>query len=223
MEVRQRVQGHSLAIALSFSVIAVAISPCASLAQEQDPDGEETLDYASMAVQNRLYDATHELTLLGGFLPLDAFTKGATLGGSYTLHFSPVIGWEVVQFLHSFPVQTSLRDDLAAFDLSPTPFEVLENLVTSTFVFKPVYWKGALLNRSIIHGELMLTAGGGYGWFTRSGRACVSLGAALRLYTNRLLSFRIDIRHFAFFNDAVFQDLDLHHELWTSLGVSLSF
>jgi outer membrane beta-barrel protein len=211
-------------LTIFFTWISIATAtPASALAQDGTASSGEELDYASMAVQNRLYDATHELTLFGGLLPLDAFTKGATLGGSYTLHFTPVVGWEVVQYLHSFPLHTSLRDELAVFDLAPTPFEIVENLITSTFLFKPVYWKGAFLNRSILHGELILTAGGGYGWFTRSGRACVSLGAGLRLYTNRLLSFRIDVRHLSFFNDSVFQDLDLHHELWTSLGVSLSF
>jgi len=210
-------------VAASFGASATA--PIAVFAQSSTSEANEAaeLDYASMAVQNRLYDARNELTLYGGLLPLDAFTKGATLGGSYTLHFSSIVAWEILQYMHSFPMRTSLRDDLAAFDLSPTPFETVEDVVATTFLFKPVYWKGAFLNRSILHGELLLTAGGGYGWFTRSGRAMVSLGAGLRLYTNELLSFRIDVRHMSFFNDSVFQDLDLHHELWTSVGVSLSF
>lgn len=203
-------------------VLAVSwLSAPEALAQ----DGSEEAAYASRAVQNRHYQGTNELSLLVGILPLDAFTKGFTLGGSYTLHISDSWAWEVAQFLHSFPFDTDLRAKLEAIEpdgLEPTPFEIVENLLTTNIVFKPVYWKGALLNDTIIHGEIMFVLGGGLGWFTRSRRVAVDYGMILRVYLARWLSVRLDVRHHIFFSDSI-TNLDVQHELLTQLGLSAQF
>ena len=207
---------------MSASGVVLASLIVVPSAAAQDEEVEDSQSYASLAVQNRRYGSVHEITAFFGVLPLDAFTKGITLSGAYTIHFSELVAWEVVQFTHSFPVDTSLSSDLEAFDLSPTPFEIVENYVTSSLMWKPVYWKGAFLNDSVLYGELFLLVGGGYGWFTRSNRAAIELGGGIRLYTGPLISFRLEIRYLGFFDDSVFNDLDLHNELWTGLGVSLS-
>jgi outer membrane beta-barrel protein len=188
-----------------------------------DEDGETSQMYASMAVQNRLYTQTGELTAFVGFLPMDAFTKGLTLSAAYTHHFSDQWAWEAAQFFYSFHIDTDLRDDLEAYDLEPTPFEIVDYMVTSNAVFKPVYWKGSVTNDSLIYGELLVMAGAGYARFTRSERMALDLGIGIRVYVTNLLSFRVDVRHHTFFEDTIFKDLKLDHELWTGLGTSLSF
>ena len=198
-------------------LVLVLGSPRASIA---DDAGDK---YASMVVQNRSYGADNELSVFFGTLPLDAFTKGVTLSGAYTMHFSELFAWEIVNGHRSFHVDTALKDDLEAFGVQPTPFEVIKYLVTSNVVFKPIYWKGAWLNDKMIHGELLLVAGGGYGWFTRSSRAALDAGIGIRFYLGQAVWVRLDIRHHVFFNDSVFENLDLHHELWSGLGVSLAF
>ena len=170
----------------------------------------------SLAVQNRKYTDTHEFTLAAGSLPIDAFEKGLTLSGAYTLHFSETIAWEVVQYYYSFGVETDLKDELKAFDLQATPFERVEQFVTTNFVFKPLYWKGAWLNDSLTYGEFLLLAGGGYGWLTNTQRPVIDLGIGARLYASEWVSFRLDVRGLAFVN----QD-DSQNELWIGLGVSL--
>jgi hypothetical protein len=45
----------------------------------------------------------------------------------------------------------------------------------------------------------------------------------MRFYLGKTLWFRLDVRHNVFFNDSIFQNLDLHHELWAAMGVSLAF
>ncbi|MEM9068907.1 MAG: outer membrane beta-barrel domain-containing protein [Myxococcota bacterium] len=189
-----------------------------ALAQE----GDDEAAYGSRAVQNRHYQGTHELTLWLGILPLDAFTKGVTLGGSYTAHFTDSWGWEVVNYQYSFQFDTDLEAALDPFELEPTPFEVLEHLVTTNIVFKPIYWKGALRDSLIVHGEIGLVLGGGVGWFTRSRRATIDYGVSFRFYLARWLSLRVDVRHNMFFADAI-DNLDLEHELWTALGLGAQF
>jgi outer membrane beta-barrel protein len=206
--------------ALVASVILSCLAGRAGTARAEEDRGDQ---YASMVVQNRTYSADHELSVFFGTLPLDAFTKGVTLSGSYTMHFSELWAWEVVHAYDSFHVDTSLKEDLAAFGVAPTPFEVLRYHLSSNVVFKPIYWKGAWLNQKMVHGELLLVAGGGYGWFTRSQRASLDLGLGMRFYLSKSWWARLDVRHNVFFNDSVFEDLELHHELWAAAGVSLAF
>ena len=170
----------------------------------------------ALAVQNRKYTDRHEFTGAVGLLPLDAFTKGVTFSGAYTLHFTDVIAWEVVQFFYSLPMETTLQDELRAFDLQPTPFERVEQYVTTNFVFKPLYWKGAWLNENLSYGEYMLLLGGGYGWMTRTQRAVINVGLATRIYASEMVSFRLDVRGLAFANAD-----DVQNELWLGLGISL--
>ncbi len=192
-------------------------------AEGDSEEASEATSYSSVVVQNRRHDPTHEFTASVGVLPMDAFAKGITASGSYTLHFTPHVGWEALHFFHSFQVKTQLSDKLQSFDVEPTPFEVLNTYVTSNFVFKPLYWKGSWLNTGVTRGELLLTAGGAYGWFTRSNRPGFSVGTGFRLFTSKLLSFRLDTRYLAFaggFGDA---GLDIEDELWIGLGTSISF
>jgi len=171
----------------------------------------------SLAVQNRKYTNTHEFTASLGTLPLDAFTKGVTGSGAYTLHFNDLFAWEVVQFYYSFPIDTNLASELRSYNLKPTPFERVEQFVTSNFIFKPLYWKGAWLNGALGYGEFFLAAGGGYGWLTRTQRPAIDAGIGFRVYVHDLVSIRFDLRDVAFVSD-----IDTQNELWLGLGVSLS-
>ncbi len=180
------------------------------------PAQAEEAPLPTLVVQNRRVTHTHEFTAAVGVLPLDAFEKGITVSGAYTLHFNELFGWEVAQFFYSFPVETELAADLRAFDLQPTPFERVEYFVTSNLVFKPLYWKGAWLNDGLSYGELLLVMGGGYGWLTRTSRPVADVGAAVRLYASDLVSLRLDLRYVPFFNLD-----DLQNELWIGLGASL--
>lgn len=210
-------------VAACLIAASVALGPRVGRASAGEHSADEPGSYASLAVQNRRYFMRHELSLAVGLLPMDAFTKGLTASGGYTLHFDTSFAWEIAHFFYSFPLDTGLKGDLDAFDLRPTPFEVLKMYLSSNFVWKPIYWKGAFLNDSLVHGELMLTAGGGYGWFTRSSRPMVNYGAGIRLFLTRVLSARLDVRHMMFFTYDAKNGLGLHNELWLGLGASLGF
>lgn len=204
--------------------LAAASALAATSAEAQDEDfAEDEEVYAAVAVQNRVHFGTHEFGAHLGLLPMDAFTKGITLSGSYTLNFSDLVGWEVVHGLYSIPVDTDLRADLAAYDLNPTPFEVVEAFIGSAVILRPIYWKGAWLNDSIVFGEISFVFGGAYGIFTRSNRLGLQAGLQLRLYTSESISIRFDTRYVPFFNDSVFGggNFDLQSELWVAFGVAL--
>ncbi|HJL02272.1 MAG TPA: outer membrane beta-barrel domain-containing protein [Polyangiaceae bacterium LLY-WYZ-15_(1-7)] len=205
---------HRLTLALAAAATLATAAPAA--AQEAAEEG-----YASMAVQNRRYAQRHEFDAHFGVLPLDAFTKGLTLSGSYTFHPTNLFAWEVLHGLKSFHLDTDLREELEQLSVAPTPFEVLDWMVTSNLVLKPIYWKGAFLNRSVLHGEVSLVVGGGYGRFSRSGRAVIDVGLALRLFASETFSVRLDVRHHMFLRDTPFSGGGLDHELWIALAFGL--
>ena len=199
------------------------MSPPAVAFAQDDEDDEETRTYSSVVVQNRRFDPTHELNLTVGMLPMDAFTKGITASGSYTLHFSHFFAWEIIQFAYSFQYDTSLRQELEVYDLRPTPFEVLDFYASTNAVFKPLYWKGSWNNESLLHGEFYVNTGLAYGWFTRSQRPGLDLGVGVRLFTSELVSFKFNARYLMFLGDNVLENFNLKDELWLGLGASLSF
>ncbi len=225
MVARKRIGIVSL-LGIVLSACLVVAAPSVAHAEDRGQTGkfeEGGRSYSSVVVQNRRFNPDHEFTLFLGLLPLDAFTKGMTLGGAYTLHFNELLAWEVLQFDYSFHYNTSLKSDLKALDVGPTPFEVLNYYATSNLMFKPVYWKGSLLNTGLIRGELYGVVGGAFGSYTRSNRGGVDVGGGVRLFNSQLLSFRFDLRYFMFFNDTILSNFSFEDELAINLGASLSF
>lgn len=216
---RMRRIARPWAMMLSIATLAVCLWTQSAYAES------ENRALSGLAVQNRQYMQGHELTFAVGSLPLDAFTKGLTLGGGYTWHINDLVAWEVIHAGYSFGIDTSLKSDLLNFDVRPSAFEVVHTYAMSNIVFKPVYWKAAALNRGLSRGELMFTLGGGYGWLTASNRVALSAGTAVRLYANEFMSVRLDVRYMGFAASTSLDDVlgtfDLHNELWIGLGGSL--
>ena len=84
---------RSVVTAMSASGVVLASLIVVPSAAAQDEEVEDSQSYASLAVQNRRYGSVHEITAFFGVLPLDAFTKGITLSGAYTIHFSELVAW----------------------------------------------------------------------------------------------------------------------------------
>lgn len=204
-------------IVTALLVALVLLAPTTAFAKD------DASPYSAVVIQNRKHDPTHEFTVGVGMLPLDAFRKSVTASGAYTLHFSPHFAWEVAQFYYSFHYDTALNAELEAFDLQPTPFEVLDFFLMSNFLYKPLYYKGSWNNRSLVYGEIYLAAGAGYGWFTRSSKPGMDLGIGFRLYAGSVLSFKFDVRYNLFFNEQIFENFQTEEELHLGLGTSLSF
>ena len=180
----------------------------------------ESKDLSTLAVQNRLYSIRHEFTGWVGTLPLDAFKKGLTFTGAYTLHFNDVVAWEVGQFTYSYVIETKLNDDLENLTqpATHTPFEWVKYYGTSSFLFKPIYMKMAVLNSHVVFGELFLLAGGGFGKMTITKRPVANYGGGARVYIGKYFSVRLDVRNYMFLNKD-----DIQNELWVALGASIGF
>jgi outer membrane beta-barrel protein len=172
------------------------------------------------SIEKRKIMGSHELVTSLGTLPMDAFAKGLTLHGSYTYHFSQLIGWELIGGMWSFNFGTGLKDDLKdRFDVQPTELGELQWVLNSNFVFKPMYGKFVLTNDRLFSGELFFVLGYCLGGFTAAIPSGVDVGVGLRMFLGRYFSVRLDIRDYLFLPD--FKDVD--NNLYIALGLSLTF
>src|SRR4051812_41906337 len=104
--------------AVFFAIMAACSAPAWCFADSDDEPA------ASYAIQNREYKLAHEINATLGVLPLNAFTKGLTVGGGYTYHFNDFWAWEIAQFQYSFGVDTDLKKELLQnFQVQPTQVE----------------------------------------------------------------------------------------------------
>jgi outer membrane beta-barrel protein len=201
-----------LAAAMALAPMTAAGAPKKQVEDEQGPK--------TLAVQNRMHTARHEFGVWVGLLPMDAFTKGLTFTGAYTLHFNDLLAWEIAQFTYSIGIDTRLADELANLPqpLGATPFEVVRYYATSSFMIKPVYGKLAVFNRGLIYQEMFFVVGGGYGRLSITHRPVIDFGVGFRTYAGQHLSFRLDVRDYMYLTKD-----DVENEIWIALGIALSF
>jgi outer membrane beta-barrel protein len=183
---------HRLAaVFLAFLVAAPA------LAQYDDEVGGGS----AVVIQNRRFKMAHEFTLEGGTLPLDAFVKGVTLSGRYTLHFDDFSAWEIAGGTYSLNIDAGLKQQLIdRFGVQPQSFATLLLTVDSNYVMKPFYGKLALFNRTLIYAELFGVVGvtASY-WSDDSWRPGPDVGVGARFFVTEWFSIRTDLRYAVLF------------------------
>jgi outer membrane beta-barrel protein len=200
-------------VSLCLPVLFMILSVAPAAAQEEDAD--------SYAIQNRQFKLKHEINIVGGVLPLNAFVKGITVGGGYTFHFTDMWAWEIAQFHYSFGVNTDLqRELLENFQVQPTQIESINFFASSNLVWKPFYGKFAALNRGVVHAELFFMLGPAFARFLNPGafRFGFDAGAGLRLHLVEHLSMRLDVRYMLFVRPP-----SVVSELHVTLGLAISF
>lgn len=205
--------GH-LRVAILLGSLAVVLSSSSAWAQEEDEQAE------ARVVQKRKFVLGHEFFAAAGWLPMDAFEKGITATGGYALHFTDSIALELA-FTKSFTYETSLRDELLALGVSPTPFEVIDYFASGVVTWSPFYGKLAIGVSSLAHIDFSLSAGGGYAWLTSSSAPMAEWGFGFRLYISSVLSARLDARSIHILQGSL-SSLDLQNELFVALGIALS-
>jgi len=207
----------SFALLLGLTLgVALHLAPASARADDLDEGG------ALYAVQNRKYTASHEFSIGGGSLPMDAFYKGYTVSGAYTLHFNDLWAWELVNGAYSFNVDTDLRRELESnWSVVPTEFPSIQWFGNSNVVFKPLYGKLAWLNGSLLYGELFFTGGPALSSYENAGTFVgANLGLGLRFYLSESFSIRLDARDYYFVSS---EDTGTtRNELFFSTGISLN-
>lgn len=149
------------------------------------------------ALQDRAFRLQNEFTVMVGLLPSDPYTKGLYAQGGYAFHFNDYFGIQA-RGAYSLPLPTSLRQQLERdFVRLPTEFPHVLFFAGGDLMFRPLYGKLSVLNKSVVHGEIHLLAGGSAFGFTDgvtpSLRPAVNLGGGGRLFLGRNASLRLDV------------------------------
>lgn len=185
-------------------LILLCLAPGLARAQAEALENPGTVS----AVQERLYQMNHELTLGVGVLPADAFYKGLTGHLAYTYHFSDSFAWQVGRGFYSYNVHTSLREQLERdFGVAPTANAFQDEVqwaVGSDLVWSPFYGKFAFRNAQVLHFQAFLLGGGTVLKLNRDGafRPAVNLGVGLRFFSSNTVSFRLDVTNNVVFAEA---------------------
>ncbi len=200
---------------LALLLAAVLAFPAAVKAEGDEPG-------QLAAVQRRKFRMDHEIFLGGGLQPLDAFYKGLGPVGGYTLHFTDVLGWEVVRGGYSFRLGSGLREQLKKdFGVAPTRFEEMEWYVGTAAMITPFYGKLALLNRAVMHAEMFILVGATLGTFTGQTptyKPGPQAGLGLRFFLSEWISVRFDFRYHYLIANKPTQVIDIALGLCFNLG-----
>ena len=202
-------------------VAALLAASTGARAQYDDEEGGGT----AIVIQNRKFKMAHEFTIEGGTVPLDAFFKGITLTGRYTLHFDDFNAWEIGAASYSFNIDTGLKDQLINnFGVQAEALPTLLVIADSNYVMKPFYGKLALFNRTLLYAELFLVAGATVTyWSDGSFRPGPDFGAGMRFFVTEWFSIRTDIRHSIVFNGLPVVDPNATVDGILYLGLGASF
>ncbi len=209
---------------LSRAVVVVGLLLGFSLpasAQYDDEVGGGT----AVVIQNRKFKMAHELTLQGGVLPLDAFAKGITASGRYTLHFDDFHAWEIGAGTFALNVDTGLKDQLInVHGVEPEALAALQLTLESNYVMKPFYGKVALFNQALLYAEIFAVVGitASY-WTDGSWRPGPDVGVGARFFVSEWFAVRADIRHAVVFNGIPLSDPNATVDGVMYLGIGASF
>lgn len=194
-----------LAPKIFFLLFAYFIATQSSLANEPSEQDIYTVPKL-VAVQNRKYNVNQNLSVLLGYLPQDAFTKGLTTGVAYTYYFSDFTAWEVLNANYVFNLDTGLKSDLVTyFSAQPENDRILDfpqYYGTTNIVYTPLYNKNLLFNKSVVYGENSFVIGAGMGKFKIAGfLPMVGGGIIFKYFIGKSTSLKLDIRDWIYNDD----------------------
>jgi outer membrane beta-barrel protein len=147
-------------------------------------------------VQRRDFLKKHrfELSGLGGFYASDALSSTYSYGGALAFYPSEDFGVELL--VTRTPMQFRLEEAFTAFDQQTHFSESVAWQGIFSLLWSPIHAKFKFSDTTIIHGDLFAVAGAG-----RTADPTVlgltwEAGAGLKLYFNKYLAFRLDLRDF---------------------------
>jgi len=171
-------------------------------AKARDVVADEIAPEPLGVIQVRKYQLLHEASLLLGGMPTDPYYKGLTASLGYTWHVDEDIGVQVLQFTYALNLDTNLKKALirtaqASNGNADLTFPEIEWIAdVGHVVFKPIYGKEALFNRSVIHLEADLQAGPSFvRRNSKNNSFClgVDAGFGFRFWVEEWLSVRFDM------------------------------
>jgi outer membrane beta-barrel protein len=145
-----------------LGLVMLALILPASPAAAQDRSYKEKSAYGP--IQRRVFELDHEIAIGWAYLPLDPYTKGYGAQLSYTIHFNHFIALELFRVGWSYnfdsKLKTKLLDQMP--DVSPAEFPAVVFFENTNLIFKLLYGKQSLFNRTVVHFEVYAALGGSF-------------------------------------------------------------
>jgi outer membrane beta-barrel protein len=161
----------------------------------------EDLEYGNVyAIQKRTYAMKQEFSLSVAFLPLDAFYKYFGIAGHYVLHFNNLWAWEAVHFTFTeyLDIDTGLKSSLNKWSATPTRTPILDMMLDSNLMIKPLYGKIALINNFVVYAETYFLAGVGAQKYKTAWFPDFDIGIGMRVFLNNKFSLRVEAREYMY-------------------------
>jgi outer membrane beta-barrel protein len=147
-------------------------------------------------VQRRDFLKRHrfELSGLGGFYAADALSSTYSYGGALSFYPSEDFGLEAL--ITRTPMQFRLEEAFTSFDQQThfQPSIAWQGMLS--LLWSPIHAKFKFSETRIIHSDFFAVAGAGRTFDPSVLGLTWEVGGGLKLYFNRYLSFRLDLRDF---------------------------
>ncbi len=181
-------------------VLFIIVLPLNVIAK--DAAGEEKV----FAIQERIFQRDHELTLSLGYIPDDDFYNVFPVGVGYTYHFNDFIAWEVVKGMYLYNREKDLKKDLEDdFGVAPSEFLEPKYMIHSNLVIKPFYGKESIWNRTVLNHESYFLMGAGivnydknfsYGSTAGETDPSICMGYGIKYFMTKSVCVNLEIRDF---------------------------
>lgn len=170
-------------------------------------------------IQKRQYTLRHEISVSGGFLPLDAFYKGLTVNVGYTFHFNDHFAWRVARGTYDKAIDTGLKRQLTQqFGVLTTDYPEVQWMLGSDLIWNALYGKTAFMNLLVLHLALFLTLGGDAVKVQTDILPALNFGGGVRFFATEWLSLKVEATNHFVVGKKSFNIVDLQIALAVNLG-----
>ncbi len=168
-----------------------------------DPDEELGAAGRRKGVQKRdfLKRLRLELSAWGGFYASDLLSSSYDYGGALAFYPGEDFGFEAS--LVVTPFDLAVERPLTQFFSGQIFHSSLAFIVVGNFLWSPVHLKLRVSEHAIAHGDVFFALGAGDTLNQTAQGATFDVGLGLKLYANRFLAVRFDLRDYVMIQEAV--------------------
>jgi outer membrane beta-barrel protein len=185
--------------------LAVSLAPATAHAEEACLDSASELGQAGArkGVQKRdfLKRLRAELSVWGGFFASDLISTSYDYGGAVAVYPGEDFGVEVSLLVTPFSL--GVEKPLTQF-FSGTVFrDSMAYIVVGNFLWSPIHLKARATEHAIVHGDVFFALGAGETFNQTAQGITFDVGLGLKLYPNRWMAIRFDLRDYVLVQEAV--------------------
>jgi outer membrane beta-barrel protein len=197
------VDNHLLPLWLTLAAV-IAIAPPARSEETCLEETDQLGEYgARKGVQKRdfLKRMRVETSVFGGFFASDLLSSSYNYGGAVAFYPFEDLGFEASLLVTPFSL--AVEKPLTQFFSGQVFDKSLAYILVGNVVWSPVHLKMRAGEKSIIHGDMFFALGAGDTLNPTVQGATFDVGLGLKIYPNRWMAVRFDLRDYILLQEAV--------------------